>query len=303
MRSIPTALQTHIEGDVTKLAVCWRITRRDGVLILGTEHDQDVTIATGGSPENSYAGTYLARAGITGSNVRSNSDMSVDNMEVEGALDTDLQVVDLSAADIEAGLLDDAAVVVFLVNWEDPSDGQIVLRSGTLGAISRTSEGRYTAELRGLSQALSRPICRTYGAACDADLFDARCGLSAAAWGYMATVDSVISRREFSVSYGSPSPLTSGLLVGGMATFTSGSNENFSMEIREVTPGSPGDSILLFQPMPLDIEVGDTVQLTAGCDKRLETCRDTFSNLVNFRGHGIFTPGQTEVLKVGKSGA
>lgn len=299
MRTLPSGIASHIQGGVTSLAVCWRIERRDGVLILGTEHEGNVDV-----PSGPYAGTYLARAAITGSSIRSNSDLAVDNMEVEGSVyANDLQVPDLSAADIEAGLFDDATVTLFLVNWDAPSDGQVVLRKGTLGAITRTSEGRYRTELRGLSQALSRPIVRTYGVACDADLFDARCGLSAAAWTYTATVVSVTSRREFSVSYDSPSPPAAGLLVGGKATFTSGENDDFSMEIRSVGNGSPDDTIVLFQPMPLDIQVGDTVSLTAGCDKRRDTCRDTFANLVNFRGHGIFTPGQTELLKVGKSGA
>ena len=48
-----------------------------------------------------------------------------------------------------------------------------------------------------------------------------------------------------------------------------------------------------------DIEVGDTFEIEAGCDKLKATCKDKFANLVNFRGHGVFTPGTTEILKVG----
>jgi uncharacterized phage protein (TIGR02218 family) len=160
VRTLPPELTSHLAGSVTTLAVCWRVERSDGVLILGTEHDADITIAEGDSPGDSpgnpYAGTYYARAGITGSNVRSTSDMSVDNMEVQGAINNgDLAIVDLSAADIEAGLFDDAAVTLFLVNWEAPDDGQIVLRTGNIGEISRTAEGNYKTELRGLAQRLS----------------------------------------------------------------------------------------------------------------------------------------------------
>ena len=297
MRTIPSPLLTHLQGEVTTLAVCWRITRRDGALILGTEHDHDVTVATG-----AYGGTYLARAGITGSDISSSSELNVDNLEVTGALahPDDLTVMDLSVADLEAGLLDDAAVTLFLVNWEAPDDGQIVLRSGTLGNISRTAEGQYRTELRGLTQALSRPITRVYAAACDADLFDVRCGLAAAAWTFDGVVSGVTDRRTFTVDFSSPAPVdVAALLRGGKITFTSGANDGYSMEVRAVTDGSPSDTVLLFQPMPLDIEVGDTFEVTAGCNKLRATCRDTFDNLVNFRGHGVFTPGMTEVLKVG----
>ena len=52
--------------------------------------------------------------------------------------------------------------------------------------------------------------------------------------------------------------------------------------------------------MPTDIDVGDTFTFSAGCDKTFETCKNTYSNLVNRRAHGHFVPGQFEILKVGK---
>jgi uncharacterized phage protein (TIGR02218 family) len=298
MRTIPSALQAHLDGDVTTLAVCWKVVRRDAVEILGTEHDRDLTISSG-----TYAGTYVAQAGITGSNVRSTADMSVDNLEVTGAVNTgDLTLVDLTAADIEAGLLDDASVTLFLVNWQAPDDGQIVLRTGTLGEIHRTAEGQYRTELRGLTQALSRPIVRSYGVACDADLFDSRCALSAAAYTFDAEVTAVTSRRAFDIdiTFGSPEPADpAALLTGGLVAFVTGENAGFSMEVKAIAADSPGYAVTLYLPMPVDIGVGDTLTIRAGCDKRLATCRDQFANLVNFRGHGVYTPGANEILKVG----
>ena len=81
MRTLAAALQSELAQSVTRLAVCWRVERGDGVLILGTEHDRDITISTG-----TLAGEYLVQAGVTGSGVKSSSDMSVDNMEVSGAI-------------------------------------------------------------------------------------------------------------------------------------------------------------------------------------------------------------------------
>lgn len=261
VRQIPSALAAHLQGELSTLAVCWRVGRRDGVLILGTEHDQDVTIGEGGSPPNPYAGTYVAQAGITGSSVRSTSDMSVDNMEVEGAVtDGDLQLVDLTAADIEAGLLDDAAVTLFLVNWASPDDGQIVLRTGNIGEIRRTAEGQYRTELRGLAQRLSQTIGRTYGSSCDAELGDSRCKVDIDALTVTGEVLEVTDNRRFraSIEYGSPAAV---------------------MDLE------------LYLAMPRDIVVGDTFTIQPGCDKSLIMCRERFSNLVNFRGHGFWTPG------------
>ena len=178
MLTIPAGFH---DGAVTSLQVCWVVTRRDGVEIRGTEWDRDLTITTG-----DYAGTFLARAGITGSDIRSTSDLSVDNLEVIGALAAPLTtdsssasslfLLDVTAADIEAGLLDNAEAVTFLVNSNDPDLFQRVLRAGWLGNSQRTAEGQYKIELRGLTQALSQGIVRTYGVGCDAELGDCRAG-------------------------------------------------------------------------------------------------------------------------------
>lgn len=264
MRTLPELIQAHLAGDVTTLAVCWRVERSDAVLILGTEHDRDLTIAAG-----DYAGTYVAAAGITGSSVRSTSDMSVDNMEVTGAVNAgDLQLVDLSAADIEAGLFDAAAVVLFLVNWEAPDDGQIVLRTGTIGEIVRTAEGQYRTELRGLAQRLTQKIVRTYGASCDAELGDVRCKVNLPAITATGVVTGVTSNREFTATVDTGSPSTS-------------------------------FDIQLFLPMPADIEIGDTFTISPGCDKSAQMCKMRFDNLVNFRGHGFWTPGLGEIAQFG----
>jgi len=287
MKTISAGIAARLAKSTTSLAVCWKIVKRDSVTILGTEHNRNIVIGSG-----TYTGTYVAKAGVTGSDIRSTSDLSVENMEVAGATDGGLQI-DISPADIEAGLLDNADVTVFLVDPSEPSDGQIVLRTGTIGNITRTSEGEYKTELRGLTQALSQTIVRTYGVACDAELGDARCTVNMAAFTFAATVTAVTDRRTFSATItGSPADA---LITGGKVTWTTGDNNGYSMEVKSKT----GSALVLFLPMPADIQIGDTFDVKAGCDKSKATCKDTFSNLVNFRGHGVLVPGETEILKIG----
>jgi uncharacterized phage protein (TIGR02218 family) len=286
-------VKTVTEGLGTgTLAVCWRILRNDGQLILGTQLDRDITIDAG-----DLAGTYRATVGITGSDIQSGSDLAVDNLEVEATRSGEgLDVPGLRAIDVEAGLYDAAEVTLFLVNWEDTTK-TLVLRSGTLGAISRTAEGRYRTELRGLSQKLSQTVGRIYSITCDAELYDTRCKVSRAAHTFAGTVVSVTSRKQFQVAFGSPDPDFS--LDGGEIMFTSGANDGYRMEIRvHDTSG-----ITLFQAMAADIEPGDTFEAFAGCNKTKATCKGVFNNLVNFRGHGYHVPGMTEVMKVGGQGS
>lgn len=303
MKSIPSALLTHLAQEVTTLAVCWRVTRRDGVLILGTEHDQPIVVGTN-STALDLTGTYEAQAGITGSDVSSTSDMAVDNMEVRGAINMgDLTLVDLSAADIEAGLFDGASVTLFSVNWAAPNDGQIVHRTGVIGEINRSTDGEYKTELRGLTQYLSQKVVRSYGASCDAEFGDFRCGVDIEAFAILATVAVVTSNRVFTVTLTSAMPggATPAYFNGGLLRWGTGDNATYTMEARRVSEGAlVGDlDVELFLPMSQDVQVGDTLALIAGCDKTPAMCKTRFNNLVNFRGHGAWVPGVGEALVFG----
>ena len=52
MKTIPSALQTHLNGDLTTVATCWLIARLDGVNLAFTEHDQPITVTIIDSEEN-----------------------------------------------------------------------------------------------------------------------------------------------------------------------------------------------------------------------------------------------------------
>ena len=43
-KTISTALAQHLAGEVTTLATCWKITRRDGIVLGFTDHVRDLQI-------------------------------------------------------------------------------------------------------------------------------------------------------------------------------------------------------------------------------------------------------------------
>jgi uncharacterized phage protein (TIGR02218 family) len=285
------AIAAHIANRVTRLRTCWRITLRDETEILGTSSDLSLLIEDG-----TYAGTYLADANISGSDVRSSADMSVDNMEVQGALASASTTIDVNAYDVEAGNFDNADVVMFLVDGDNPNDFQRILRAGWIGNIVRSAEGAYTAELRGLTQALTQTIGRTLGVGCDAELFDARCKLPTTGRIYTGEVTAIITpRRTFSVSFDTSGPPAAGFLIGGRLTFDTGLNAGFVKEVREDTP-----DIRVFDRTPAEIQVGDQFTVREGCPKTLVACRDRFNNIQNHRGPMVFAPGDVAIIKVGK---
>jgi len=72
-----------------------------------------------------------------------------------------------------------------------------------------------------------------------------------------------------------------------LLTWVTGANQGLFAHIKSQT--STG-AIALWLPAGAAIAIGDAFDATAGCDKRLSTCRDKFSNAVNFRG-APFMPG------------
>lgn len=162
MKAASGAMATHLAGIVTTLATCWRVQRQDGVVFGFTDHDRDLVV--GGTP-------YRASTGYQRSAIGSRADLSVDENEINGIL----SAAEITEADLRAGLWDGAEVRVFLVNHQDLTMGEIKLRRGQLGEVIVQDDGTFSAELRGLSQALQQTIGEQYSPECRADLGDGRC--------------------------------------------------------------------------------------------------------------------------------
>lgn len=296
MKTIPPLLLAELQSDMTSLAFIWTIEMADGRMIRGTEHDLDITIPpSGSSPADPYAGTYFAEANVTMGDVNSNTDLSVDNLQVTGAFPEKTRdspvaytVLDVTVDDIESGLLDLAPVTILVCSWRNPSHGYWIAKTGSLGAINRDSDGKYTTEVRGITQQLAQTIIRTFSTSCNAVEFgDTRCKFDVAAHTQTGHVTAVTNRLQFTVTVPSPGPGFS--FVGGKLTFTSGKNENFFREVK-VDPLQNGDVIVFWEQFPEDIHDGDTFALSIGCDRQYLTCK-AYGNLPNFRGFGVYIPG------------
>lgn len=293
MKPIPSALQTHLNGNTTTLALCWSILKRNGDYIRGTTHDRDLTVSTG-----SYAGTYSSNSNITPSNVKSNADLAVDNLDVTGAWSDNTIAIDITRADIEARNLDFASCRTFFVNWASPDDGQVPMRSGFLGPITYDSTGGYTTQVRGLAQLLQTNIVQTYSDKCTVKkLGGPRCNVDLAPLTITASAAIVVSRRQISVDGITTQP--DGYFALGNLIGLTGDNAGLLRQIRidDRTSGY----ISLFEPFPEDIFLGDTFTMQPGCDRLPTTCMNKFNNWQNNRAYGILIPG-IDALLAGPAG-
>lgn len=303
MKTIPPLLLADLRKDLTCLAFLWTIEMQNGKMIRGTEHDLDITLGDSinsprDSPPDKYAGTYLAIANVTGGDIAETSDLSVDNMEMTGAMPQApyTAIPDVTVEEIEAGLLDKAPVTVLICNWQAPDHGYFAIKSGYLGDISRDSDGKYVTEVRGLTQLLSQIIIRTFSATCNVARFgDRRCKFNVAAITILGSVLAQTNRQQFSVDLEQASPLPPYSYVGGTITATSGANLGFSREVK-LDPNTNANVVQLWEDFPADFVPGDLFSLSPGCDRSAFTCLHIYHNFNNWRGYGLFIPGLLELL-------
>lgn len=270
MRELSTALSAHLAGDATTLCRCWRVRRRDGVVLGFTDHDRDL----------SFAGTvFHAASGFAGSEARTVTGLAAPGGEVTGGFSSEA----ITEADLAAGRYDGARVEAFIANWQAPGDQHVLMRVQEIGEVSRAG-GAFTAELRSFAHRLSQEQGRMFGRRCDASLGDGRCGVDLAAAGRRATgvVMAVEGRDRLVVS--GLGAVEDGHFRLGTLRFDSGALAGRTVELDGNVAVTGGARLTLWLPLESAPAVGDAVTVTVGCDKAFATCRDRFANAVNFRG-------------------
>ena len=278
-----SAFREMLAGGATTVARVWIVRRRDGLVLGFTDHDRDLMVE---------GVTCRASAGMTAGAVEAATGLSVDNGEVTGALSADA----LTPADIRAGRWDGAAVEARLVDWSAPERGEVLFR-GSLGEIAE-SGGRFTAELRGLAEALNVTRGRVYHARCDAVLGDARCGVDlAAADMRLETFVTEVREEGRVLILDEGAGYADRWFERGRIAFLDGAAEGLEGRIKRDAGQGDGREVDLWTAPGAVPAPGDVVALEAGCDKLLGTCRDKFDNRLNFRGCPHL-PGEDWLLAV-----
>ncbi len=163
-------------GEVTTLATLWKLTRLDGTIFGFTDHDADITYPVGGQ-------LYEAASGYLPSATSQTGNLSVDNLDVQGFLES----TKIKEADLIAGKYDYASVDIYIINYNSIADGVIIIASGwKLGEVS-IQQSQFKAEIRSKSQQLQQNIVELYSPDCRASLGDVRCKVDLSPDDWVAT--------------------------------------------------------------------------------------------------------------------
>ena len=269
MRNVPAGLAAHLAGGATTLCNCWRISRGDGVVLGFTDHDENLN----------FDGTlFRAGTGFEGTEIETRFGLAAMGSELHGALSDE----SISENDLVCGKYDNARVEVFLVDWSNV-ENRLLQRSGDIGEIRREGAA-FAVEIRGLAHQLDQESGRIFASPCDADLGDTRCkiNLDDPAFRGEGEIASVEGVSLFAVS--GLDAFEDEWFTRGKLVWSAGANEGLAVEIKAHRNEEGIATLSLWQTPPNPVSTGDAFIVTAGCDKRFETCREKFENTLNFRG-------------------
>lgn len=262
------ALPASLTREAATLALCWRIVRRDGLVMGFTQHDSDLVF--GGVVHHASSGLDVAAA-------RHLEGLAANDAVLLGALVSD----GLMQQDILSGLYDGATVETWMVDWSDPIQN-VLLDCGMIGKIE-TSDHGFKAEILSIADRLMQPQGRLFEAHCSALLGDTRCKIALAdpAFTYRAVVTETDGHHSVTVDAGS---YADDWFSRGLLRVEDGTNAGMVMDIKRHDRVSSQARLILWQSLPQLLKTGDHVVLVAGCDKTAAMCQSRFANIVNFRG-------------------
>lgn len=248
------------EGELTSMALCWRLERTDGAGIALTSHDQRMVV-------NEL--TFEPAPGMMPASITRSLGLEPDSGEVAGALSSDA----LEEQDLAIGRWDGATMRLTAVDWNEPGAEPIALLGGEIGTLAIDGDG-FTTDLQGAAVKLDEPVCPATSAECRARFGDKQCRVDLAGRTAIANVTNAV---------GSELTLDRSLddrFVFGRLRYQSGANCGLTTTILSVS----GATAQVRDLPRAVVEIGTRVELREGCDKRFFTCVTRFNNAVNFRG-------------------
>lgn len=294
MRTVPPALQAHLDQAVTTTCVLLRIQLRDGRVFGLTTLDADVTYNDGRG-----AVTYSATQGFDRSAISSDTELTVSNAEAQSLLVA--TAPGITEAMIEAGDLRDAEWTMLLVNYRDLGMGHAILDAGDVGEVVKRWGLVWMPELLSYSVRLRQAIGTHWSRTCravDGSPAQGQTGCGRTIVWQTGTVSAVGAEpdRQFTGTVTAPAPPLNLPLAPGRGRWLTGPNTGREFVVEEFAAGA----VTMGNGMPFQVGVGDTYEISDACPRTWAACKAR-GNALNFKGEPLIPTGDSAA--VGTPGA
>lgn len=293
-RAIPAALLAHLQQSATTTTRLLKIMLRNGSSFGLCMLDRDVEYDDGAGSV-----TYVSTNGFDPSQLSADLGFSVANAEGYALISDEIEGIEIEM--IEAGELDDAQWIMYLVNFNDLSMGHLILDAGDVGEV-RTQYGLvWIPELLSYIMRLKQTVGSVWSRKCRA-IFGSPansqtgCGVQLGPLWVSGEVLAVDTEENDRIFTGDQVVITSpGITPApGRVQFLTGDNAGREFPVEEVD----GEIVSLFETTPHPIQIGDTYRIRPDCMKRyLEDCIQTWANGPNFKGEPYIPVGDASALQ------
>ncbi|MCI2243284.1 DUF2163 domain-containing protein [Xanthomonas sp. PPL568] len=282
MKDIPIQLRGHLAQECTTACTLLKVVCAGSFAgrVLGFTSLDETLVYNDGLHNVSYTRDN----GFVPSAYESSSELSPDNTDVAGYATN----IGITIKEVQAGLLDNAEVTIYRVNYMDLSMGHEVVGYGKTGRAQVRGKG-WKVAFKSLVRVMDQPINPTFSLTCRAQYGDARCGMPLE-WfeGTVAAVGDDPMRIFVPAGLGQDA----GYFAPGVVEWLSGSNSGADMEVEAYSQAR----VQLSLTMPYAIKQGDRFRIRRDCDKLASTCKAR-GNKLRFRGED-FTPVAQSALMV-----
>lgn len=292
-RTVPAGLQGHLDQAATTTTRLIKFTLKSGFSYGFAMLDASVEYDDGGGPI-----VYSALNGFDASTFAADLGFSVANAEGRVLLSSDVEGI--TEEMVNAGELDDAQWICYLVNFEDLSQGHTVIDAGDVGEVKMKHGVVWMPELLSYIMRLRQTVGGVWSRKCRA-IFgtpansQTGCGVDLAPlWlsGEVTALGLEVDRLFTGDEAGADSPNQP---VPGVLQWLTGANAGKSFSVE----GVDGLAIELQEPTPYPIVIGDTYRIRPDCAKRyLQDCVGRYDNGVNFKGEPDIPVGDANAVQM-----
>jgi uncharacterized phage protein (TIGR02218 family) len=287
-----------LTSDQLVVVDCYEITLQDGTVIRWTSADAPVTVVIAGITTVFNVGPLITR-----NNIKLVIGVQVDSLNLTIIADDTVTIgsIPLIKAAV-SGRLDGASVRLYRAYAADWTSGWVGVLTRFAGTVADVSGGRSHLEVtvnNHLQLLNTQQPVRSYQAGCTWTLYDTACGaakrtttgavtLVTQRWSFQTSINGDITTAAGS---GSSAVSLGVVLQGGQLKFTSGKNAGFTYPVKAWS----SNTATLLRPAGLEIAVGDTFQVTWGCDKTIRVCDAVYANKANYGGFPFIPAAETAI--------
>jgi hypothetical protein len=289
MKPIPGALQTILQNSESlPFAECFDLSTSNGQTFFYTNLDIPVQIGT-----TFY---YANSVRVEGMRFKITNTMTVDEQDITCyALPTDTVnnvpfMQALRTGVFDGGFVRRQRAFFDPATWPpNPGDaptaiGSVQLFYGRISGINSIGRTQADLKVKSVLALLDIGMPRNcYTASCVNTLYDGACTLNAATFTSSGTVGSGSGPTNINWAGANQS------YVHGTFSVTNGVD---IYDVVTVSGATNGATLFLARPLRFMPAVGDTFNVTQGCDHTLTTCANKFLNQRNFRGFPYVPPAE-----------